>query len=120
MTIKPLEIRNGAERVLNNVVVAGGERADLSYNFTSGTLSIGTRRGDVLVDSVIAVIDESGKNIGGGRTYTSESSNPKQIIVAPGTYTVRIAEIRGDKRETTAQVAVGETKEILVNLDRPE
>ena len=119
VTIRSVEMRNGPEPVFEDVVVNGSERTELSYEYTSGILDIGTKRGDTLVDSVVSVIDESGKNIGGGRTYTSQSSNPKQVVVTPGTYTVRIAEIRGDKRELTAEVAAGETTEIFVDLDQP-
>lgn len=119
VTIKSVEMRNGPEPVFEDVVVKGGERTELDFEYTSGLLSIGTKRGDTLVDSVVSIIDESGKNVGGGRTYTSNSSNPRQFVVAPGIYAIRIAEIRGDNRETAADVAAGETIEIIVDLDQP-
>lgn len=119
VTIKSVEMRNGPEPLLENVAVNGNERTELSYEYTSGVISIGTRRGDTLVDSVVGVVDSAGKNVGGGRTYTSASSNPREIIVTPGNYTIRIAEIRGEKRELEAAVVAGETTQILVDLDQP-
>lgn len=119
VTIKALKMRNAAETVIEDVAVIGGERTELSHDFTSGTLSIGTQRSGALVDATVNVFDSSGRNIGGGRTYSSASSNPKSFVVAPGSYTVRIAEIRGDKREVPAVVAAGDITEIIVDLDQP-
>ena len=101
-------------------MVNGSEKTELEYEYTSGVLSIGTQRGDTLVDSVVNVIDENGKNVGGGRTYAAPSSNPRQVIVIPGSYTIRIAEIRGEKREAAADVRAGETTSVIVDLDQPQ
>jgi len=119
VTLKSVEMRNGPEPLFENVVINGNETTRLHYEYTSGILSVGTRRGETLVDSVVGVIDASGKNIGGGRTYAAPSSNPKEVIVAPGEYVIRIAEIRGEKRETKAQVVAGETTDVLIDLDQP-
>ena len=118
VSIKSVEMRNGPEPVFEDVVINGSERTELEFEYTSGIISVETRRADALVDSVVGVIDEAGKNIGGGRTYTSEQSNPKQVVVAPGNYTIRITEIRGEKRETKAQVVAGETTEIVVDFEK--
>lgn len=119
VSIKSVEMRNGPEPVFENVVVNGGERTEISYQYSSGIVRIGTHRSGVLVDSVVGVVDEEGKNIGGGRTYTSENSNPKEFIVAPGAYVIRISEIRGEKRELPATVVAGEATDIIVDLDQP-
>ncbi len=119
VTIKSVEMRNGPETLFENVVVHGGERTELSHEFVSGILRVGTRRGDALVDSVVNIIDANGKNIGGGRTYTTPSSNPKEFVLAPGEYVIRIAEIRGQKRETGTTVVAGETADVLIDLDQP-
>ncbi len=120
VNIKSVEMSNGPESLIENVVVNGGERTELSHEFSSGTLSLGARRGNTLVDAVLNVIDADGKNVAGGRTYTSANSNPKQIVLAPGVYTLRIAEIRGDKRERAAEVLAGETTEVVVDFDVPQ
>ncbi len=119
VVVKSVEMRNGEEVRFENVVVNGSERTELEHHYVSGELSVGTRRGDTLVDSVVNIIDAEGKNIGGGRTYTSDSSNPKAFTVAPGDYTIRISEIRGEKREMTVSVAAGATAAVDVDLDQP-
>ena len=119
VSIRSVALRNGEEPEFNDVVVNGNERTELSYDYASGVISVGTRRGDTLVDSVIGIIDANGKNIAGGRTYTSETSNPKSFIVSPGTYIVRIREIRGEEREVSAQVTTKQTTEIIIDLDQP-
>ncbi|MBT8078259.1 MAG: VWA domain-containing protein, partial [Gammaproteobacteria bacterium] len=120
VTIKSVDIRNAAEPVFENVVINGGETTALEHEYSSGVLSVGTRRGEALVDSVVSVIDENGKNVGGGRTYAAASSNPRQIIVIPGNYTIRISEVRGERREVPAEVSAGETTEIIIDLDQPQ
>ena len=112
-------MRNGPEKLFEGVVVSGGERTELSHEFVSAVLSIGARRGDDLVDAVVSVVDGSGNRIRGGRTYTSPSSNPKRLLVAPGNYTVRISEIRGERREVEIDVRAGETAEMMIDLDQP-
>ena len=114
--IKSVELRNGPEQVFEDVIVTGGERSELSHEFASGTLSVGTRRGDQLVDSIVNIIDATGKNVAGGRTYARAETNPKSFILVPGDYTVRIAEIRGDKREVQASISKGLDAGIEVDL----
>ena len=116
--IKSVELRNAEEIRFRGVVVTGNERTELNHEYTSGDLRIGTRRGDALVDSVVGVIDAGGRSIGGGRTYTSPSSNPMTVIVSPGEYTVRIRELRGEERSIPITVSAGETTELLVDLDQ--
>ena len=119
VSIKSVEMRSGPEHLFDDVVVNGGERTELSHEFVSGVLRVGTRRGDALVDSVVNIIDANGRNMGGGRTYASPNSNPKEFVVAPGEYVIRIAEIRGEKRETETTVVAGETADVLIDLDQP-
>lgn len=54
VVVKSVELRNGGEQRFENVVVNGGERAYLEHEFASGIIKIGTSRGAVLVDSVVA------------------------------------------------------------------
>ncbi len=118
VTIRSVEVRNAPEQVVRDVIVVGGERVELEFSLESGVLSVGTRRGETLVDSVVNVVDSNGANAGGGRTYTSPSSNPKSIVLIPGEYTVRIREIRGDQREVAVSVVAGETTEVILDLDQ--
>ena len=58
---------------------------------------------------------ETGKSVGQGRTYTSDSSNPKGFILMPGDYEVTVNEIRGERRIIAVSVAAGETVERMVD-----
>lgn len=115
--VKSVAIKSAPERLFENVVVAGGERTELAHAWASGTLSVGVRRGETLVDATVRVIDGEGKEVGAGRTYTSASSNPRSFTLPPGDYTVRIGEIRGVKREVTFGIVAEENTTIDVDLD---
>ena len=117
--LKSVEVRNGPEPSFEDVIVMGKETTELSFEFVSGILRVGTRRGDTLIDSVVNIIDSDGKNVGGGRTYTNAQNNPKEFVLAPGAYTIRISEIRGEKREIFGTVEQGGTSEVIVDLDQP-
>ncbi len=115
--LSSVEVKNGPEPVFPDIVVNGGERREITYEYSSGVLAVGVRRGEVLVDAVVNVIDAAGKNVAGGRTYTRPTSNPKSFVLIPGDYTVRIREIRGEQTEATARIAAGETAALTVDLE---
>lgn len=119
VVVKSIELENGSEQHFDEVVVLGGKRTELVHDFSSGVLKIGVRRGDSLVDSSINVYERPGRGIGGGRTYASPKSNPLTMIVSPGDYSIRVNEIRGERREVEATVTAGEATEVLVDLDQP-
>ena len=118
VSLKSVEVKNGPEPIFENVVVNGNEKTALNYAFESGVLSVGAQRGDELVDAVVNITDSEGHDVGGGRTYTSPNSNPKETILVPGDYRVRISEIRGERREIDASVRISETTDIVVDFDQ--
>lgn len=119
VSLKSVEVKNGPEPFFENVIVKSNEKTELSYAFESGVLSVGARRGDTLVDAVINIEDSEGLDVGGGRTYTSPNSNPKETILVPGNYRVQIREVRGEPRALEAEVSGGETTEIIVDFEQP-
>lgn len=116
VSLRSVEVENGPEPRFERVTVTGGERSEVAYEYASGELHVGVLRDGVLADAVVNVIDADGKNVAGGRTYTAESSNPKKFVLTPGTYTVRIAEIRGEKREVSVSFAQDQTAGVEVDL----
>lgn len=89
--IKSVEISGGPLFTLDSVFVTGGGVLNFSHNFKSGELIIGAKNNQGYVDATIGIYDvKSGKNIGGGRTYQSASSNPKKFTVEPGTYRIEL------------------------------
>ena len=120
VTIRSVELATADEHLFGNIVVEAGERTDLSHEFVSGTLRVGVSRSDTLVDSVVAIVDQSGRSVAGGRTYTNEQSNPITEVLPPGDYRVDISEIRGEERSLSVTVSQRETTEILIDLDQAQ
>ena len=101
---------------LGTVTIDPGGSIALSHAFETGTLRVGAARGGELVDATLQVKNvETGKSVGQGRTYTSDSSNPKGFILMPGDYEVTVSEIRGERRTIAVSVAAGETVERMVD-----
>ncbi|MFQ5527639.1 MAG: VWA domain-containing protein [Thermoanaerobaculia bacterium] len=99
-----VEIRGRPRVQLGRVIVKPGERVELSHEYSSGTLKIKAHRSGSLVDATVQVYGEDGKSVGGGRTYTQETSNPKTFVVEPGSYRIVVQEIRGPRTEGTVTV----------------
>jgi len=77
---------------VSDITVEAGEVTAVEYPFQTGTALIGVRQGDTLVDAVVNIEDRAtGTGVAGARTYTSEGSNPREFILMPGDYTVKIS-----------------------------
>ncbi len=115
-----VEIKSGPIAEFSGVVVAGGQRTDLTHDYVSGTLKVGAVQGATLVDAVVAIRQpDTGKQIAGGRTYTADTTNPKAFELIPGTYSVRVAAVKLDGApEETLEVTIvaGETVERTVTF----
>lgn len=102
------------------VQIVGGETREVKHRFASGKAMIGVKKGSVLVDAVISIRDpETNTQLAGGRTYKSDSSNPKEFALNPGTYNVTInplGEHAGPKQTKQLVVKQDETVELNFNL----
>ena len=111
--IKALEINSGPEMLFQNVAIAARQNAEISHDFETGTLKVGAQHGGALVDAVVKVIHvDTGEQVGQGRTYTSEKTNPRTFELAPGTYRVELHAIKlpgGPKKNLNLTVAAGKT-----------
>ncbi len=105
---------------IENVEVRANETQELEHNFKSGIARIGAQSAGSLVDAVVKVMDAEGKkNVAGGRTYTSESSNPREFTLTPGTYQINLdalGEHKGKSESFTLEVKEGETVEKVVEF----
>ncbi|NBC64056.1 MAG: hypothetical protein GVY07_00155, partial [Bacteroidetes bacterium] len=84
-----------------DVTVGGGEINKIEHDFKSGTVRIGINGSFGLVDARIIITDTTnGTVVANGRSYTSESSNPRSFTLTPGTYNVELeaVEIAGSGR----------------------
>ena len=81
---------------------------------------IGASSGGALVDATVNIYEiNSKKNVASGRTYTTESNNPKKFLLSPGTYEVKLValgEHKGKKDAFTIVVKEGETIEKTSNF----
>lgn len=99
VTLQALVIEGMESEVqIDSIIVLGGESTEVNHNFETGTVFIGAKNNSGLVDATITITDtNSGKNVAGGRTYTSESNNPKKFILTPGSYQVTLRALRDFK-----------------------
>ena len=95
-------IIEGSDRIhrIENIEVTAGEVKEISHNFKSGIALIGVRDQSGLVDATINIVEsKTNKNVAAGRTYTSETSNPKKFILSPGSYDVTVKPVKGENKE---------------------
>ncbi|MCO6492939.1 MAG: VWA domain-containing protein [Phaeodactylibacter sp.] len=116
MKIEGLEISHRIE----NVEVRAGETREIEHRFKSGIARIGASSAAGLVDATVKIAEAAGKkNVANGRTYTSDSSNPKAFTLTPGTYEVTVTalkEHKGKKETFTIEVKEGATVEKIANF----
>jgi Ca-activated chloride channel family protein len=117
ISVGSVEISSAPWEDLGQVKVEPGGTVAVSHNWETGVLKVGAVRGTELVDATLGVIDvETGKSVGKGRTYTSDTSNPKAFILPPGQYRLDVREIRGERREVTVTVSHGEETVEMVEM----
>ncbi len=116
VAVGSVEISGNPWVELGTVEIEPGGSAALAHAWESGTLEVGAARDGELVDATLNLVDAAtGKSVGQGRTYTSETSNPKSFILLPGDYRVTVQEIRGGRRTIEVSLAAGETVERMVD-----
>lgn len=104
--VSSVEIEGKPAVDLGRVTVEPRGEAELSHDFVSGTLVVGVQRAGALVDAVVTV-RTGGDEVARARTYDRPASNPASFVLAPGEYTVEVAEIRGEKAERRVTVEAG-------------
>ncbi|WP_418603265.1 vWA domain-containing protein [Hwangdonia sp.] len=106
---------------IEDVIVEAGKTIEVSHNFKTGIAMIGVKSGETLVDAVVSIKEKiSGKNVAGSRTYTSNSSNPREFILNPGIYEVKVSAVKkeyaGKKETFTIEVKQGETATKIIHF----
>ncbi|MGE3466825.1 MAG: VWA domain-containing protein, partial [Pyrinomonadaceae bacterium] len=118
--IMPLAVEGIDMFTIRDVVVNPGDKETfIEHDFEAGTLRVGARQGSTLIDSSVTVLDAAtGKSIAAGRTYVGPSSNPKQFIIKPGTYRVKVQPLNPKglaAREVTMTVEKGKVSEQMLS-----
>ncbi|MFD2824212.1 VWA domain-containing protein [Lacinutrix iliipiscaria] len=91
---------NGLETkyTIEDVLVESGKTIDATHNFKTGIAKLGVQENGKLVDVVVNIYSlDKTIFIAGGRSYTTSSSNPREFILNPGKYAVKL---RGRKQGT--------------------
>ncbi|WP_431137225.1 vWA domain-containing protein [Psychroserpens mesophilus] len=99
---------------IDKIEINSNETTSISHNFETGKARIGVKTSNgELVDAGVNFIDiNSGKRITGGRTYTSDKSNPREFLLNPGTYKVEVRSLGahvGHNETFTIEVKQAET-----------
>lgn len=117
--VKSVEIEGAEEVLFERVIIKSDETTALDVSFESGTLKVGASNSAGYVDATVNVFKKSSKqqsSVAAGRTYMSDSSNPKTFTLAPGSYIVKVKpvkpaglaeksfEVEIKKEETTEQL----------------
>lgn len=116
VVVTALEIETNPEQKFEGVEIVSGEVVEKVVDYSSGTLKVGSLKGEKLHDSVVKIIDSStGESVAQGRTYTGSKSNPKTFELPPGVYNVIVEPlgIKGITPQTFENIEVkpGETVE---------
>ena len=116
LNMKGLEITHR----IDSVKLMANDTIKVAHNFESGIAKIGAKSTNGLVDAVVNIYEvNSKKNVANGRTYTRETNNPKQFILNPGTYEVKLkalGEHKGKQETITINVKAGQTVEKIVDF----
>lgn len=106
--------------LIENVRVKGNDTTRLEHRFKAGFALIGARSAEGLVDATVHIKDaQDGSLAAGGRTYTSESSNPKRFILTPGEYKVKLTGLgkaKGSKTSFDMTIKANQTFEKIVQF----
>lgn len=116
MVIEGTEITH----LFKDLKVNPDETNEVHHDFKSGIAMIGAKASDGLVDALVRIVEsKSKKNVATGRTYMSESSNPKKFTLNPGSYSVTITGLgkhAGRNSSFIMEVKQGQTFEKIVGL----
>jgi Ca-activated chloride channel homolog len=102
-------LRGDVERRFERVEIRDGATVEKRVDYSTGELAVGVTRNGDLGDATVHVrVAGTTQEVAGGRTYTSDGSNPKRFRITAGTYDVEVGsvEIAGDLRYTFHGVEV--------------
>jgi Ca-activated chloride channel family protein len=103
------------------VEIKAGKDTPVNHEFETGKALIGVRTASgELIDAMININEsKTGTRVAGGRSYTSPKSNPKEFILNPGSYSVKIQTLGVHKGNTeTIEIIIkkGETSEKILDF----
>ena len=120
VAVKSVEVKNSPTEEIMDVQVTSGETTEKQVEFTSGVLRLGAVNEGKLVDAVLKVYDtDKGAEVASGRSYTRETSNPKDFPLLPGTYKAVVKPVKSENlqpMEFEVEIKAGETTEQIADF----
>lgn len=99
---------------IDNIEITSNSTTPITHNFETGIAMIGvqTSNGE-LIDATVNFTEINSKtSVAGSRTYTSTNNNPREFLLNPGTYSVKVVTLgahKGNSETFTIEVKQGET-----------
>lgn len=96
MTLKSIKIEgSGKEYMMDSIIIEPGKTTSVSHEFDYGLISVGAQANEKLTDAIVNITPEGQQRpVASGRTYVSESTNPKMFILSPGEYIIEVKLIK--------------------------
>jgi Ca-activated chloride channel family protein len=108
------------KHTIKNIELKAGLLKKLEHRFKTGIAMIGVKSSSGLVDAVVNIREVgSGTHVAGGRTYTSDSSNPKKFLLNTGEYEVEIKALKeyaGTEEKFKITIIEGKTSERIIEI----
>ncbi len=102
------------------ISVRANEVTEVGFDFKSGVARLGAFHDGERIDVVVTILEaNTRKSYSGGRTYTSEGSNPTNYLLSPGLYEVTLKGLRdfsGVNKTFMMEIKAGETFEKLTEF----
>ncbi|PZX55841.1 vWA domain-containing protein [Algoriphagus chordae] len=103
------------------IEIKAGEKLELTHDYKTGIAKIGASHSSDLLDATVVIkIASTKENVSGMRTYTSESSNPREFILTPGEYEVTVTAVpkehAGKKEVFIMKILAGDTFEKTIKF----
>ena len=114
--VKSVELKGDTLYRFEDVVITGNARTDVQHEYASGALNVKVHRGGTPIDAVVQVYDAGGRSVVGRRAYADGRNNPVSFELSPGAYRIRVDEVRGERRELSAEVRSTETTTLEIDL----
>ena len=123
VSVKALGITNNPIQEFKGVEITPAEAIVKETQFESGTLKIGAKDGEKLVDSTVTIKNsKTGENVSSVRTYPKSKSNPKEVILTPGEYDVVVTALKMNTKPSKefkgVELKAGDTIEEIVQFPR--
>ncbi|MEM7009520.1 MAG: hypothetical protein AAF462_10340, partial [Thermodesulfobacteriota bacterium] len=123
ISVKALGITNNPIIEFKGVEVVGGEELEHKAQFESGTLKIGAKDGEKLVQATITVTNSTtGERVSSVITYPQAKSNPKVLVLTPGVYDVNVTAAKMSTKPSqdfkSIELNAGDTIEEIVQFPR--